>query len=116
MRTQSLAAGAVSAIIGTRFYVGHIFSEATFPLVQMRATGGEVMTNLVGESGLQNRTFQLDCYAREESVAADLAQKVRASLTGQYSAFRGIGVGAAVAFYEEEHRAHRLTFEISVWF
>jgi len=116
IRTQSLTDSDVTDIIVARFYVGHIFSEVTFPAVQMRSIGGPLITHTTGEASLQNRNFQFDCYAKEESTAADLARKVRISLTGQFAAFSGVGIGQPVALYEEEHRAHRLTFDMSFWY
>lgn len=124
MRDVLVADGAVSALVSDRVYVGHIFSDLVFPAIQIRATGGDLATNLIGENGIENRTFQIDAYATGESDAANIARVARTALTGLQTnssvspntQFNGIGIGAPVALYEDEHSVHRLTFEMSFWF
>lgn len=116
VRDVAIADANVSALISTRFYLGHLDSDITFPLTQMRATGGTLGIHLAGEGGNQHRTFQFDCYSLQESDASALAKTIRDALTGTKANFTGIGIDAPQVFYEDEHHVHRASFEMSFWF
>lgn len=113
---ELIADGTVSGLVGTEVYVGRVLSTISFPAVQIRSTGGQLATHLIGEGAAQNRIFQLDCYAQRESDASALAKAVRDALTGSKTNFTGIGIEAPQAFYEDDYSVHRMSFEMSFWF
>lgn len=107
---------AVTDLVSTRIYVGHVFSTIEFPMVQIRGTGGAPVTDLGGLDNLQNRIFQFDCYALNESTAAEIAREVMKAASGKQANFTGHALEAPISSYEDEYSAHRLTFEMSIWF
>lgn len=109
------AVSEVTDIVSTRIFQGYVF-DADMPLVRYSAIGGDIQTHLRGESGLKNSIFQFDCYAETEQAARVLCEAVRAALTGQQSAFNGIGLEAPTTFYEQDARAHRAIFDMSFWY
>lgn len=115
VRDALVADGAVSAIVGANVFVGHVYS-ASFPMVQVRSTGGQVAATLKGESGIRNRIMQIDCYALTETDASALAEAARLAVSGTQTGFEGVGLEGPVAQFEDEYRAHRSTFEMSFWF
>lgn len=109
------ATTAVTDIVSVRIYSGHVY-DSVMPLLRYQAIGGIIQTHLRGESGLKNSDFQFDCYAETEQQSRTLAEAVRAALTGEHSAFNGVGVSAPRVQYEEDNNAHRASFDMTFWY
>lgn len=119
IETVLIADPSVSALVASnQIYLGGAIKAPSFPCVQLRSTGGAVDTVLdeEGESGLRNKIYQFDCYASLESSADNLAVACRQALAGTHASFSALGLSEPVLLYEEEHHAHRASFEMSFWF
>lgn len=116
VRDRILAVSSVTAIT-SNVYVGYVL-DPSFPFVRLQRNGAGSPTNFMqgSENALENVVLEVDCYAADYYVAADLATKVRRAITGEFAAFKGLGLEVPVYLYDDQARAHRFNFEISTWF
>lgn len=80
--TALLNSAEVQAIVFGRVYPVRLPREVVLPAVVYHVAGIEPVSHLEGDSGVDNNTIELSCWAKDYSTVQSLVRAVRASLSG----------------------------------
>lgn len=80
LRAHLIANAGVTAIVGSRVYMKHAPTTATYPYIVMHKIGKRPSRHSLAACGLCDHSFQLDCWAQTDKAAKDLADEIRDGL------------------------------------
>lgn len=121
LRTYILAGGAVSALIGSRFYPHKLPQSPTLPAVTYQVISelrGHVMS---GADGTPGTRVQIDAWASTMADALAVADAIRARLDGYAGTLagstkaQGVFADQSQSLYEPDAELHRVTRDFIIY-
>lgn len=113
--TALTGAAAVTAITSTRIY-SHVAPEGTaYPLIVYNATAENPVTKMgsTRESGMRNKTIQIDCWTKTAADGVTLADAVRAAMYGMSTA-SAVRL-SQTSTYDPQTLLFKTSIDFSVW-
>lgn len=110
----------MTGIVGQNIYPVRSFNQTAFPYIVYTQVANEPQNVKQSKTPVDIASFQLDCYARNFNVAADLSEKVRAALDKQSGTIAGIEV-ADTSFqssdfgFDEDQDVQRIIVEVDLF-
>jgi len=119
LRTYVLADAAVAALT-TRMYPVVLPQDPAMPAITYQYISGASVVSHDGPTGLENPTFQIDCWGSSYSQMDALFQAVRKRLNGAKGTFstlevQGIFLVRKRDLYDNDAKLHRRTSDWSIW-
>ena len=93
----------LTSLIDTRLHPARLPQDPTFPSVVFKKISKPRIVSQQGDSGLSNPRYQFTCWAIRYSVAEEIAQELRISLSGFKGTMNGRRVYAAFNENELDH-------------
>lgn len=119
LRTYVLADPDVAALT-TRMYPAILPQNPTMPAITYQYISGASVISNDGPTGLENPTFQIDCWGSSYSQMDALFQAVRKRLNGAKGTFstvevQGIFLVRKRDLYDNDAKLHRRTADYEIW-
>lgn len=120
LRTYVLADATVSGLVGARMYPVILPQNPTMPAITYQYISGASVISHDGATGLENPTFQIDCWGSTYATMDALFEAVRERLNGAKGTFSGLYVGGIFLvrkrdLYDNDAELHRRTADYEIW-
>jgi len=112
--------GDVTAIVGNNIFPVRSANQTAFPYIVYTQVGNEPQNVKQSKTPVDIASFQIDCYAKDHSTAADLSEKVRFITDKQSGNIAGIQV-ADTSFqssdfaFDEDQDVQRVIVEVDLF-
>lgn len=120
LRTYILADATVAGLVGTRMDPVILQQNSPMPALTYQYISGASVISNDGPTGLENPTFQIDCWGSTYSQMDALFEAVRKRINGASGTFSGVDVQGIFLvrkrdLYDNEAKLHRRTADYEIW-
>ena len=112
--------GAISAIVGTRVYMGQLPPQVQYPCVLFFQVSGYEHKTLEETDGWNESRFQFDCYADTYTVAKQLAAAVHNAVKNYEGSINSTTIKSFTQLFKTDYkepapRMFRTQMDYEIW-
>jgi hypothetical protein len=122
LRAVLIANAGVTALVGTRVYVGILPQDPTYPALTIQPVGYNADNHLTDAGDLQWDRLQIDAWGETYAATHQLYKAAIDAINGNDFSGTGYRIGSVTVQvgggyrYEESVKIHRRHFDVGIWF